>query len=58
MCTRTVLGKAEIMLWRIAPEVFHVHAGRSFFPYVWACLRQAVQALVADAQLAPVAPAG
>ncbi len=58
MCTRTVLGKAEIMLWRIAPELFHVHAGRSFFPYVWACLRQSVQALTADAQLAPVAPAG
>jgi sarcosine oxidase subunit alpha len=56
MCTRTVLGKAEIMLWRIAPEVFHIHAARSFFPYVWACLRQAVHALLADAQLATVAP--
>jgi sarcosine oxidase subunit alpha len=44
MCTRTVLGRVEVILWRIGPEVFHVHAGRSFFPYVWACLRQAVLA--------------
>jgi sarcosine oxidase subunit alpha len=42
MCTRTVLGKVEVVLWRIAPDVFHVHAGRSFFPTVWALLRQAV----------------
>ena len=45
MCTRTLLGKVEIMLWRIAPDLFHVHAGRSFFPTVWALLRQAVTAL-------------
>ncbi|HVY16931.1 MAG TPA: sarcosine oxidase subunit alpha family protein [Rhodopila sp.] len=57
-CTRTVLGKAEIMLWRIAPEVFHVHAPRSFFPYVWACLRQAALSLGGDARLTPEGTAG
>ena len=36
MCTRTVFGKAEIVLWRIAPEVFHLDVARSFVPYVWA----------------------
>ena len=41
MCARTVLGKAEMVLWRIAPEVFHVDVGRSFVPYVWACLEAA-----------------
>jgi sarcosine oxidase subunit alpha len=41
MCTRTVLGKAEIMLWRIAPEVFHLDVDRSYGPYVWACLEAA-----------------
>jgi sarcosine oxidase subunit alpha len=41
MCTRTLLGKAEIVLWRIAPEVFHVDVVRSFVPYVWACLEAA-----------------
>jgi heterotetrameric sarcosine oxidase gamma subunit len=41
MCTRTLLGKAEVVLWRIAPEVFHLDVARSFVPYVWACLEEA-----------------
>jgi sarcosine oxidase subunit alpha len=41
MCTRTLLGKADIVLWRIAAEVFHVDVMRSFMPYVWACLEEA-----------------
>ncbi|MDR3531453.1 MAG: sarcosine oxidase subunit alpha family protein [Rhodopila sp.] len=41
MCTRTLLGKAEVVLWRIAAEVFHLHVPRSFVPYVWACLEEA-----------------
>jgi sarcosine oxidase subunit alpha len=41
MCTRTRLGKSEIVLWRIAPEVFHLDVVRSFVPYVWACLEEA-----------------
>lgn len=33
MCTRTVLAKAEIVLWRTAPEVFHLEVWRSFKDY-------------------------
>jgi sarcosine oxidase subunit gamma len=28
MCTRTVLAKAEIVLWRTAPDAFHVEVWR------------------------------
>jgi sarcosine oxidase, subunit alpha len=41
MCTRTVLGAAEVVLWRIAPEVFHLDVARSLVPYVWSCLEEA-----------------
>jgi sarcosine oxidase, subunit gamma len=40
MCTRTVLAKAEIVLWRTAPESFHIEVWRSFAPYVWDFLRE------------------
>ncbi|HYZ23349.1 MAG TPA: sarcosine oxidase subunit alpha family protein [Rhodopila sp.] len=39
-CTRTLLGKAEVMLWRMAGDIFHVDVPRSLFPYVWACLEE------------------
>jgi heterotetrameric sarcosine oxidase gamma subunit len=41
MCTRTVLGKAEIVLWRTDVDMFHIEVARSFAPYVWACLEEA-----------------
>jgi heterotetrameric sarcosine oxidase gamma subunit len=41
MCTRTVFGKAAIVLWRTAPESFRIDVARSFAPYVWACLEEA-----------------
>ena len=41
MCTRTLLGKAEIVLWRLGPETFHIEVNRSFAPYVWRCLEEA-----------------
>jgi heterotetrameric sarcosine oxidase gamma subunit len=41
MCTRTVFGKAEILLWRTAAEQFRIDVARSFSPYVWACLEEA-----------------
>jgi heterotetrameric sarcosine oxidase gamma subunit len=41
MCTRTVFGKAEILLWRTAVEQFRIDVARSFSPYVWACLEEA-----------------
>jgi sarcosine oxidase subunit alpha len=40
MCARTLLGKAEIVLWRTAPDSFRLHVPRSFVPYVLACLRE------------------
>ena len=41
MCTRTVFGKAQIVLWCTAAETFHIEAARSFASYVWACLEEA-----------------
>jgi sarcosine oxidase subunit gamma len=34
MCTRTVLSKAEIVLWRTGPETFHLEVWRSFSAYL------------------------
>jgi sarcosine oxidase subunit gamma len=34
MCTRTVLAKADIVLWRTRADAFHVEAWRSFAGYV------------------------
>jgi sarcosine oxidase subunit gamma len=41
MCTRTVLGKAEIVLWRTAPDIFRIEMWRSFAAYVWQFLDEA-----------------
>jgi sarcosine oxidase subunit gamma len=41
MCTRTIFGKATIMLSRPASEVFHIDVWRSFAPYVWQLLDEA-----------------
>jgi sarcosine oxidase, subunit gamma len=41
MCTRTVLGKAEIVLWRTGPDMFHIEVWRSFAAYVWRFLDEA-----------------
>jgi len=41
MCTRTLFGRATILLWRIAPDTFRIDVARSFAPYVWACLEEA-----------------
>ena len=43
MCTRTLLGKAEIVLWRLGAETFHIEVARSFAPYVWDCLAEAAR---------------
>ena len=34
MCTRTVLAKAEIVLWRTGEKTFHLEVWRSFATYV------------------------
>ena len=41
MCARTLLGKAEIVLWRITPDRFRLEAWRSFGAYVWKYLEEA-----------------
>jgi sarcosine oxidase, subunit gamma len=45
MCTRTVLGKADIVLWRTAPDSFHVEVWRSFADYVARFLTEAAREL-------------
>jgi sarcosine oxidase subunit gamma len=40
MCTRTVLAKADIVLWRTAPDTFHLDVWRSFAGYVTGLLRE------------------
>ena len=43
MCTRTLFGKAEIVLWRTAPDAFHIEVWRSFAAYVLGCLAEATR---------------
>jgi heterotetrameric sarcosine oxidase gamma subunit len=40
MCTRTLFGKSEIVLWRTAGDTFWIEVARSFVPYVLACLEE------------------
>ncbi len=40
MCTRTLFGKAEIVLWRTAAETFRIEVARSLTPYLRLCLEQ------------------
>lgn len=44
MCTRTVFGKAEIVLWRQGGDRFHVEVWRSFAAYVLGLLDCAARA--------------
>jgi sarcosine oxidase subunit gamma len=48
-CTRTVLGKAEIVLWRTDSDRFHIEVWRSFARYVWEFLEEARRELAAEA---------
>jgi sarcosine oxidase subunit gamma len=40
MCTRTVLAKADIVLWRTAEDAFHLEIWRSFAGYATELLRE------------------
>ena len=40
MCTRTVLAKAEIVLWRTREDAFHLEVWRSFAGYVTGLLAE------------------
>jgi sarcosine oxidase subunit gamma len=42
-CARTVYAKAEIVLWRVAREQFHVEIWRSFLDYVVGLLAEAAR---------------
>jgi sarcosine oxidase, subunit gamma len=42
-CTRTILGKAEVVLWRLATEEYHLEVPRSFSGYVLGWLAEAGQ---------------
>lgn len=48
MCTRTVLAKAEVVLWRTAAEVFRIEVARSFVAYVSEFLAEAERASTSD----------
>ena len=41
MCTRTILGKAAILLSRSGAKIFHVDVWHSFAPYTWRLLEEA-----------------
>ena len=41
MCTRTVLAKIEIVLWRVGADAFRFECWRSFAPYALAFLEEA-----------------
>jgi sarcosine oxidase, subunit gamma len=45
MCTRTVLGKCDIVLWRRAADVFHIEVWRSFADYASRFLAEAGETL-------------
>lgn len=43
-CSRTVFGKAEIVLWRTGPSEVHLECWRSFSDYVWKFLVDSAKA--------------
>jgi sarcosine oxidase subunit gamma len=42
-CSRTIIGKAEVVLWRTDTQSFHVECWRSFSDYVWKFLVEAAR---------------
>ena len=42
-CSRTIYGKAEILLWRMEENKFHIECWRSFSDYVWKYLVDAAR---------------
>jgi sarcosine oxidase subunit gamma len=43
MCTRTLLAKAEIVLWRYRPDAFRLEFRRSFAAYAWDFVAEAAR---------------
>ena len=50
MCTRTVLAKADIVLWRTGQTTFHLEAWRSFAAYVSGLLGEIAHEFYGDIQ--------
>jgi sarcosine oxidase subunit gamma len=48
MCTRTVLAKADIVLWRTRDDAFHLEAWRSFSGYVTGLLSEIARDFYAE----------
>ena len=46
MCTRTMLAKAEVVLWRLASVEFRLEVWRSFAPYVTQFLAEAARGTI------------
>jgi sarcosine oxidase subunit gamma len=46
MCTRTMLAKAEVVLWRPAREVFRVEVWRSFAAYLTQYLAESARGMI------------
>ena len=46
MCTRTMLAKSEIVLWRSGTQEFRLEVWRSFAPYVAAFLSEAARGII------------
>ena len=47
-CTRTLLGKAEIVLWRTSILDYRLEVARSFSAYVWRLLEEASRQYLAE----------
>lgn len=45
MCTRTLFAKAEIVLWRVGEQSFHVEVSRSFATYLLGLLQEVAREL-------------
>jgi sarcosine oxidase subunit gamma len=45
MCTRTLFAKAEIVLWRVGEQSFHVEVWRSFATYLLGLLQEVAREL-------------
>ena len=47
MCTRSLFGKADIIIWRTGADEFRLEVWRSFADYVSALLREAARDFIA-----------
>lgn len=54
MCTRTVFGKTEVLLWRTEEQTFRMEVARSFVPYVLTCLEQAAREFLGGEESEPI----